>query len=67
MMVEFEYGGKYKKYDMTKTWEIGGGTLKVHDIFDPLPDFMMRADCMFVDPRKGLERMRMNATEEAER
>ena len=27
-----------------------GSRVTVHDIFDPLPDFMHRADLVFVDP-----------------
>ena len=29
---------------------IGGGLLKVHNIFDELPEFMLDADCIFCDP-----------------
>lgn len=29
---------------------IGKGIVKVHDIFDELPKFMLQADCLFVDP-----------------
>ena len=46
----WEYGGAYKKYDMTGIIEVGLGKLKVHDIFDNLPEFMKEADCIFVDP-----------------
>ena len=48
--MEFEYGEKYKDYDMSKIIRIGGGTLKVHDLMNPLPDFMKEADCIFIDP-----------------
>lgn len=50
MTNKWEYGGLYKKYDMDGIIEIGTGKLKVHDIFEPLPDFMKEADCIFCDP-----------------
>jgi len=46
----WEYGGIYKNYDMIGEIYIGTGIVKVHDIFDPLPDFMLQADCLFIDP-----------------
>lgn len=49
-MSKFEYRGFYQKYDMTKEIEIGTGIVKVHDIFDELPEFMKQADCLFIDP-----------------
>lgn len=30
--------------------KIGTGIVKVNDIFEPLPEFMKQADCLFVDP-----------------
>lgn len=47
---KWEYGGLYKQHDMSGIIDVPGGTLKVHDIFEPLPDFMRRADCIFCDP-----------------
>lgn len=47
---KWEYGGVYEKYDMNGEINIGGGILKVHNIFDELPEFMMQADCVFIDP-----------------
>ncbi len=49
-MNKFEYRGFYQKYDMTGEIEIGKGVVKVHDIFDALPEFMKQADCLFIDP-----------------
>lgn len=49
-MSNFEYGGKYKLHNMDGIIKVKDGTLKVHDIFDPLPEFMKEADCIFVDP-----------------
>lgn len=50
MSNKWEYGGVYKKHDMSGIIELQGGTLKVHNIFDPLPEFMKKADCIFCDP-----------------
>lgn len=49
-MNKFEYRGYYQKYDMSGEIKIGTGIVKVHDIFDPIPEFMKQADCIFVDP-----------------
>ena len=48
--MSWEYNDYYKKHDMSGTIEVGTGTVKVHDIFEPLPDFVKQADCIFVDP-----------------
>lgn len=49
-MSKWNYGGFAEKYDMTGDIHIGTGTVRVHDIFDPTPDFMKFADIVFVDP-----------------
>lgn len=49
-MSKWEYGEFYKKYDMSGIIGIGLGLVKVHDIFEPLPEFMKTADCIFSDP-----------------
>lgn len=49
-MNKWEYGEVYKKYNMEGEIKIGTGILKVHDIFDKLPNFMKDADCLFCDP-----------------
>ena len=46
----WEYGGLYQKHNMEGEINIGGGILKVHDIFEPLPNFMKQSDCIFSDP-----------------
>ena len=46
----WDYGGYAKNYDMSGEIEVGLGTVKVHNIFEPLPDFMKRADVIFCDP-----------------
>ena len=49
-MKKWNYNDVYKKYDMNGTINIGKGTVKVHDIFNGLPEFMKEADCVFCDP-----------------
>ena len=49
-MSNWNYGDKYKLYDMSGIIEIGGGLLKVHDIYEEVPEFMKQADALFVDP-----------------
>lgn len=49
-MKEWNYGDFYKQYDMTGEIHIGTGIVKVHDIFNRLPEFMMDADVIFSDP-----------------
>ena len=49
-MADWEYGGIYKKYNMDGIIKAGTGLVKVHDIFEPLPEMMMQADCIFCDP-----------------
>ena len=49
-MNKWEYGEIYKKYDMKGEISIGTGIVKVHNIFDKLPDFMKKADVIFCDP-----------------
>lgn len=46
----WEYGGAYKRYDMSGDIHIGTGIVRVHDIFNPLPEFMKNADVLFCDP-----------------
>ena len=47
----YDHEGLHLKYDMSQPEiHVGTGIVKVHDIFDPLPDFMMQADCIFSDP-----------------
>lgn len=49
-MSKWEYGGKYKLYNMNGLIEVGTGKLMVHDLYEPLPEFMKEADCIFIDP-----------------
>ena len=46
----FECGGYYKNYDMTKELHVGSGIVKVHDLFQPLPDFIKDVDVILSDP-----------------
>lgn len=50
MKNDWTYGGFAKKYDMKGEIHVGTGILKVHDIFNPLPEFMKQADVVFSDP-----------------
>lgn len=53
MPSEWNYGDAYRRHPIkdgqTVTFD-DGSAVKVHDIFDLLPDFMRRADLVFVDP-----------------
>jgi hypothetical protein len=49
-MADWNYKDFYKKYDMTGEIKIGTGIIKVHDIFNSLPNFMKQADFIFSDP-----------------
>ena len=49
-MAKFNYGNAFEKYDMSGEIKVGTGIVKVHDIFNPLPNFMMDADVVFCDP-----------------
>ena len=50
-MSRWNYGDAYKRHpiDGHVTFECGS-ILKVHNIFDPFPEFMRQADLVFVDP-----------------
>lgn len=52
-MPKWEYGGAYLRHPIllgqTVLFE-DGSRVKVHNIFDQLPDFMLEADLIFVDP-----------------
>lgn len=50
MNSKWEYNEYYKNHDMSVDIQTGTGIVKVHNVFDPLPDFMKQADCIFVDP-----------------
>lgn len=49
MNKRYRYNDLYKKYDMQGEIHVGSGILKVHDIFNPLPEFMKQADTIFCD------------------
>lgn len=51
-MSKWEYGEKYKDFPIEHGTAVfaDGSQLKVHDIMYSLPDCMMEADCVFVDP-----------------
>lgn len=47
---KYNYHDLFKKYNMDGDIRIGTGMVRVHDIFNPLPDFMHKADVIFCDP-----------------
>jgi hypothetical protein len=48
---DWNYGDAYLRHPISDAVEFEDGSIvKVHNIFDPLPDFMKAADLMFVDP-----------------
>ena len=51
-MANWNYGGAYLKHPLgDEVFEFENSSkIKVHDIFNPLPDFMLEADLLFVDP-----------------
>jgi DNA modification methylase len=52
-MSRWDYGGAYLRHPITENQVAvfdDGSKLKVHNIFDPLPEFMKEADLIFVDP-----------------
>lgn len=51
--MKWEYGGSYKTYPIDEGQKAefdNGTTIMVHDIFNPLPEHMKQADCLFIDP-----------------
>lgn len=56
--MNYEYKGLYKSYDMTGKIEIGTGIVQVHDITQPMPDFMLQADVVFCDPPCSIGNLR---------
>ncbi|MFA7076509.1 MAG: hypothetical protein WC152_07595 [Candidatus Izemoplasmatales bacterium] len=51
-MNKWNYGDAYKRYPLSNEPYVfpDGSIIKVHNIFDPLPEFMKKADLIFVDP-----------------
>ncbi|MDD4422313.1 MAG: hypothetical protein PHD46_04685 [Eubacteriales bacterium] len=53
MMSKWNYGDAYKRHPIAPDETVifdNGSKVKAHNIFDPLPDFMLEADLVFVDP-----------------
>lgn len=49
----WDYGNAYLRHPITENQIAifdNGSIVKVHDIFNPLPDFMKAADVLFIDP-----------------
>lgn len=51
-MTDWNYGDAYLKYPLgDEPYAFKDGSIvKVHDIFNPIPEFMYKADVIFVDP-----------------
>jgi hypothetical protein len=52
-LAKWNYGDAYLRHPIGENQIAvfeNGSTLKVHNIFDPLPEFMLNADLVFVDP-----------------
>ena len=52
-MSKWNYGNAYKRHPIADNEIVvfdNGSKIKVHDIFNPLPEFMKEADLIFVDP-----------------
>ena len=52
-MSSWDYGGAYLEHPINEGQIAvfdNGSKVAVHDIFNPLPDFMLEADLIFVDP-----------------
>lgn len=54
MVKEWNYGNASKRYPIepNEIWSVddGKGRIKVHDLYNPLPSFMLEADMIIVDP-----------------
>ena len=51
-MSKWEYGGAYQRHPIENKRAVfdNGSIVQHHDIFKPLPDFMLQADTLFIDP-----------------
>jgi hypothetical protein len=51
-MNKWLYGDAWEQFPIeeNEVWTIGNSKVAVHNIFNPLPDFMFDADLIFVDP-----------------
>lgn len=51
-MSDWNYGDAFQRFPVHKEGFVfdDGSVVKTHDIFNPLPDFMLDADAVFVDP-----------------
>lgn len=59
-MADWNYGNAIDRYPVEPGTEIhtAGGILMCHDIFNPLPDFMRKADVIFTDSPWNLGNMK---------
>lgn len=59
-MADWNYGDAYLRHpvDPGREIHVAGGILMVHDIFDPLPAHMLKADVIFTDSPWNIGNMR---------
>jgi len=52
MTTKWLYGDSWEKYPIedNEAWRVGNGRVAVANLFEPLPDFMLEADLLFIDP-----------------
>lgn len=50
--MKYTYGGSWERYPIEpgQIWRAGTGTVAVNNLFAGMPEFMLKADCIFVDP-----------------
>lgn len=56
MSKKWDYDGSVRKFPMKKgeLWSCPNGEVMINDLYDGLPEFMLKADCVFVDPPYNL-------------
>ena len=57
-MTKWNYGDAYLRQNMRGEIYTQYGVLQVNDIFNPLPEFMLKADCLFMDPPCSIGNLR---------
>ena len=59
MIEKWEYGGSYINYPLKPAvpYAIDKNIIMVHDLTDDLPDFMKKADVLFIDPPWNLRNL----------
>ena len=57
-MTKWNYGDAYLRQNMRGEIYTQYGVLQVNDIFNPLPEFMLKADCLFMDPPCSIDNLK---------